>query len=120
MIEQKKPTENQRKMQHLLVRAMKDEAWRQELLTNPKTPIERELGITLPQGVTIQVHEDTPTTIHLVLPPRQLRAVEVSDADLAQAASNDNATGTNASTDQDLCGDVPCDTTTCDCPPEYV
>jgi len=80
--EQKKENENQRKMQQLLARAMKDETWRQELLANPKTLIERELGITLPQGVTIQVHEDTPTTVHLVLPPRQLRAVEVSGADL--------------------------------------
>jgi len=80
--EPKKENETQRKMQQLLARAMKDEAWRQELLTNPKTLIERELGISLPQGVTIATHEDTSTTVHLVLPPRQLQAVEVSDADL--------------------------------------
>jgi hypothetical protein len=80
--EPKKEHETPRKMQQLLARAMKDEAWRQELLTNPKTLIERELGITLPQGVTIATHEDTSTTVHLVLPPRQLQAVEVSDPDL--------------------------------------
>jgi hypothetical protein len=50
--------------------AMKNEAFRQELLTNPKTLLEHELGITLPHGVTIQVHEDTPTTVHFVLPQR--------------------------------------------------
>ncbi|TMC15525.1 MAG: NHLP leader peptide family natural product precursor [Chloroflexi bacterium] len=66
----------------LLSRAMKDEAFRQALLANPKTLIEHELGVTLPQGVTIQVHEETPTTVHLVLPPRELGAWEVSDADL--------------------------------------
>lgn len=33
---QKKENEPQRKMQQLLVRAMKDEAWRQELLANPQ------------------------------------------------------------------------------------
>jgi hypothetical protein len=83
--QQKEPqtTENQkRQMLHLLARAMKDEVWRQALLTDPKPLIEHELGITFPPGVTIQVHETTSTTIHLVLPPRQLPPVEVSDADL--------------------------------------
>jgi hypothetical protein len=77
-------TEPQRKMLHLLARAMKDEAWRQALLTNPKPLIEHELGITFSSGMTVEVHEDTSTTIHLVLPPRQLPPVEVSDADLEQ------------------------------------
>ncbi len=77
--------------QQLLARAMKDETFRQELLTNPKMLIEHELGVTLPQDVTIQVHEDTPTTIHLVLPRWQFRAVEeLSDADLEHVASRRN------------------------------
>jgi hypothetical protein len=70
--------------QKLIIRAMKDEAWRQELLTNPKTLIERELGITLPQGMTVEVHENTATAVHLVLPPRVLPPVPVSDADRDQ------------------------------------
>lgn len=56
--------------QQLLSRAMKDEAFRQELLSDPKTLFEHELGITIPDSVTIQVHEDTSTTVHLVLPER--------------------------------------------------
>ncbi len=74
--------------QQVLARAMKDEAFRQQLLSNPKETLERELGITLPQGVNVQVHEDTPTSIHLVLPakPRTNEPQELSDAELEQAA----------------------------------
>ena len=70
-------------------RAMKDEAFRQELLRSPKEVLERELGITLPQGLTVQVHEETPTTHHLVLPLSALSAAGgASDAELEQARSN--------------------------------
>src|SRR5437764_12611469 len=74
--------------QQVMVRAMKDDAFRQELLANPKAVLERELGITLPQGVSVQVHEDTPTILHLVLPmkPPAGEPVELSDAELEQAA----------------------------------
>lgn len=55
----------------------------QELLTNPKTLLEHELGITIPDGVTIQVHEDTSTTVHLVLPQGtpsgELRGLDVAE-----------------------------------------
>jgi hypothetical protein len=44
------------------------------LLANPKTLIEQELGVSLPQGVTIQAHEETRNTVHLVLPLRALGA----------------------------------------------
>ena len=89
--EQPHPTEAQQQdsmqqLQHLLARAMKDEAWRQQLLRDPKPLLERELGMQLPSGVSIQVHEDTSSTIHLVLPPRQQREVEVADADLRASA----------------------------------
>jgi hypothetical protein len=73
--------------QQIMARAMKDEAFRQQLLSNPKAVLERELGITLPQGVIVQVHEDTPTIVHLVLPPaRSGQPQELSDAELEQAS----------------------------------
>jgi hypothetical protein len=82
-------TEEQKTLQQqIMARAMKDEAFRQELLANPnnKVVLERELGITLPQGVTIQVHQDTPTTVHVVLPmqPPTGEPRELSDAELKQ------------------------------------
>ncbi len=76
--------------EQVIVRAMKDEAFRQELLSSPKGVLERELGITLPQGVTIQIHEDTSTTRHLVLPEKVPTGAlsELSDAELEQAAGD--------------------------------
>ncbi len=52
----------------LIDRAMKDETFRQELLHDPKGVFERELGIRLPEHVTVQVLEESPSTVHLVLP----------------------------------------------------
>ena len=64
--------------------AMHDRMFREELLSDPKDTLERELGITFPEEVKIEVHEDTPTTIHLVLPlkPKTGSLMEVSYADL--------------------------------------
>ena len=71
----------------LLVKSMKDEAFRQELLSNPKGVLERELGITFPQGVNVQVHEDTSDTLHLVVPKRvPAQGSELTDAELEQVA----------------------------------
>lgn len=73
--------------EQIVARAMKEETFRQELLSNPKAAIVRELGFTFSPDVTIQVHEDTPTTAHLVLPMRALGkgGEELSDAELEQA-----------------------------------
>ena len=53
-------------------RTVYDEAFRQKLLmSNPKEVrelVERELGLNLPAGVTIQVRQGFPFSIHLVAP----------------------------------------------------
>jgi hypothetical protein len=74
--------------EQIMARAKKDDAFRQELLANPKAVLERELGMTLPRGVSIQAHEDTPTILHLVLPMAggDSQPVELSDAQREQAA----------------------------------
>jgi hypothetical protein len=81
---------------HLIARAWKDEAFKQELLSNPTAVVERELrelspGATLPQYVQIHVLEETPTTRYLVLPPRPSAvadAAQLSDQELAQVAGS--------------------------------
>lgn len=73
--------------EQIIAKAMKEETFLQELLSNPKGAVERGLGITLPQGTNIQVHEDTANTVHIVLPMKaQLgEPQELSDAELEQA-----------------------------------
>lgn len=51
-------------------RAWQDEAFRAELLRDPRGVVERELGIGLPANITLNVHEETPDELHFVLPPR--------------------------------------------------
>ena len=46
-----------------------DEAFRQALLADPKATISQELGITIPESMTIKVHESDMQTVHLALPP---------------------------------------------------
>lgn len=91
--------------EQIIARVMKDDAFRHRLLNNPRETLERELGVTLPQDVTIQVHEDTASTIHLVL-PKQLQMSgmqELSDAQLEQAVGG--ALGTQYTYTKSCCND---------------
>jgi hypothetical protein len=76
--------------------AMHDQAFRQELMRNPKETLERELGISFPEEVEIEMHEDTPTTIHLVLPlkPKTGSLMEVSFAQLEESDEESDAPST--------------------------
>ncbi len=56
-------------LQQLVEKSAMDEAFRQALLDDPKTTISRELGITIPESMTIEVHESDMQTVHLALPP---------------------------------------------------
>ena len=64
----------------LAERAWTDDAFRAELQRDPAATIRRALdayGLVLPEGVTVHLHEETPTELHLVLPH------DFSNADLA-------------------------------------
>ena len=76
--------------------AMHDRVFREELLRNPKETLERELGISFPQEVEIEMHEDTPTTIHLVLPlkPKTGSLMEVSFAEIEDSDEEPDAPNT--------------------------
>jgi hypothetical protein len=52
----------------IVAKAWKDEAYKQELLTNPKAAIEREFGVKFPAEVSVQVLEENSTSFHFVLP----------------------------------------------------
>jgi hypothetical protein len=55
----------------IVARALKDEAFRQQLLSNSATTlaaIEEELGEPLPEGFSVNVVEETPNTAYIVLP----------------------------------------------------
>ena len=64
-------------------RAARDEEFRARLLADPGSAVESELGLRIPEGFSIVVHEENDSTGHLVLPPSS----QLDDADLAQAAA---------------------------------
>ena len=63
-------------------RAAHDEAFRARLVTDPKSAVESEFDLRIPDGLSIVVHEESATTAHLVLPPPS----HLEESDLAHAA----------------------------------
>lgn len=78
----------------IVKKAHEDPEFKKQLLSNPREAIETFSGIKLPEGVEYIVHEQTPTTVHLVLPytlaePEKPDAFFVQDDDDATAAKSD-------------------------------
>ncbi len=59
-------------------KAAEDEEFRTQLIDDPKSTIEKALGITIPDSVSVKVHEESGTEAHLVLPPSS----RLSDSDM--------------------------------------
>ena len=74
----------------LISKAMADEAFKSELISNPKAVIAREIGQELPEGVEIEVLESTPKKLYLVLPLKveseEMPSDELSDKELEAVA----------------------------------
>ena len=68
---------------HIMARATEDGEFRAKLLADPKPVISAELGVTIPENFAIQVHEDSATTAHMVLPLSD----QLTEEDLAQVVS---------------------------------
>ena len=62
-------------------KAIEDADFRARLMSDPKGVIGAELGVTIPDTMTIEVHEEAPETAHLVLPPES----RLSEADMRTA-----------------------------------
>ena len=56
-------------LQQIVEKSALDAEFRQQLIADPKSTISEELGITIPDSMTIQVHESDMQTVHLALPP---------------------------------------------------
>jgi len=87
MTEQTFPRTRQDIEAHMIAQAWKDEAYKQELLSNSKAVIEREFGVQLPAVVNVHVMEEDSTNLYLVLPARpNLSNAELSDEQLEAVA----------------------------------
>jgi hypothetical protein len=71
----------------VVARAWTDEPFKQRLLSDPQAVL-AEAGLPVPSNLTVQVHEATPTNLHLVLPPPPLgrHGEKLTEAELDQVA----------------------------------
>ena len=74
--------------QQIILKAWKDPAFREALRADPRGVLQRELGTALPDGVDIEVVEETPTKVYFVIPamPPALDDRELSDEELGAVA----------------------------------
>lgn len=79
--------ERQRIEAQVLERAAKDPQFRTQLQQDPRGTISRDFGVQVPQDITVEVLDETPSKVYLVLPaaPAQ-RGQELSGQDLQAVA----------------------------------
>jgi hypothetical protein len=80
----------------IVQRSLEDDAFRQQLLEDPKAAVEQELGTRLPEGVRVVTLEETADTIYLVLPSTSMagrEGGELSDQQLESVAGGDDVLG---------------------------
>jgi hypothetical protein len=80
----------------IVQRSLEDDAFRQQLLEDPKAAVEQELGTRLPEGVRVVTLEETADTIYLVLPGTSMagrEGGELSDQQLESVAGGDDVLG---------------------------
>ena len=53
----------------IIEKAVNDPDYREKLLDDPRAAVAGELGVSIPDGLTIHVHEEDAGDAHLVLPP---------------------------------------------------
>ena len=53
----------------LIEKAGENDEFRAQLLADPKSAIESEFDVSVPEGFTLNVHEESPESAHIVLPP---------------------------------------------------
>ncbi len=70
----------------ILSKAEEDGEFRARLIADPKAAISSEVGVAMPDGFDVAVHEDSATTAHLVLPP----SPKLTEADLEAVAGAAN------------------------------
>jgi hypothetical protein len=74
------------KIKEIIAKAWKDPAFKQRLLKDPKAAV-KELGVELPNDLTLRVIERKTDEIILTLPPSPSDAKEITDKDLDKIAA---------------------------------
>ena len=79
----------------IIDKAVNDPDYRARLLDDANAAVGEELGVSVPDTLTIHVHEEQATDAHLVLPPSS----RLSEADLGTAAGGSRSDWDPSDTD---------------------
>ena len=64
----------------IITKAGEDSEFRAQLLADPRAAIQELTGTSIPDAFTVQVHKESATSFHLVLPPDS----KLSEEEMAQ------------------------------------
>ena len=78
-------TDETNKMNTLIAACWKDDALKQRFLSDPHAVL-AEHGMDVPEGINVNVVENTDTTVHVTLPAAPEGHGDLSDAELENAA----------------------------------
>lgn len=67
---------------NLLLRAYQDDAFKQQLLADPKSALREASDLDVPSGLELKVLEETAERRYLTMPPSEEEDLELSDGDL--------------------------------------
>lgn len=79
-------TTRQEAEQQLIVKALQDQAFRAELISNPKAVMSKEFNTQVPDEITVEVLQETPTKMYIILPSLPDVEEELSEAELEAVA----------------------------------
>jgi hypothetical protein len=71
---------------NLITKAWQDDAFKQELIANPRAVYQSELGQSIPENLQIKVLEENSNTLYLIVPQKPEVSEELSEEALEQVA----------------------------------
>ena len=78
-------TEERNQLADLFAACWKDEALKQRFMADPKAVL-AEYGMDVPDGMAVNVGENTDTTVHITMPAPPSDAMHLPDEELRNAA----------------------------------
>ena len=78
-------TEERNQLADLFAACWKDEALKQRFMADPKAVL-AEYGMDVPDGIDVNVVENTDTTVHITMPAPPSGHPDLSDEELSKAA----------------------------------
>ena len=78
-------TEQRNQLADLFAACWKDEALKQRFMSDPRAVL-AEHGMDVPDGMDVNVVENTDTTVHITMPVRPSGSLGLSDDELSKAA----------------------------------